>query len=100
MVSPVAAAGGAQDALVALFVVLLVAKLGEEACSADRAADHHRARSSPVGPSVLGIVEPDAILAATAPAPATTPEQAKLPSRRETPHKQPTRHNESILSMA
>jgi hypothetical protein len=59
-----AAAGGAQDALVALFVVLLAVKLGEEGC--------RRVGQPPiigeilagvlVGPSVLGVVEPDAVL--------------------------------------
>lgn len=64
MVTPLAAAGGAQDALVTLFVVLLAAELGEEAC--------RRAGQSPIigeivagvliGPSVLGLVEPDEVL--------------------------------------
>jgi Na+:H+ antiporter len=63
-VFPVAAASEAQDALVALFVVLLAAKVGEEAS---------RRLSQPailgeilagivIGPSVLGLVEPEAIL--------------------------------------
>jgi len=62
--TPVAAAAGAQDALVTLFVVLLAAKLGEEGC--------RRLGQPPIigeilagvliGPSVLGIVEPDAVL--------------------------------------
>jgi Kef-type K+ transport system membrane component KefB len=64
MVPPLAATGGAQDALVTLFVVLLAAKLGEEVC--------RRVGQSPIigeilagvliGPSVLGLVEPDAVL--------------------------------------
>ena len=64
MVIPFAAAGGAQDALVTLFVVLLAAKLGEEVC--------RRIGQPPIvgeilagvliGPSVLGLVEPDAVL--------------------------------------
>lgn len=61
---PIAVAGGAQDALIALFVVLLAATLGEEVC---------RRLNQPVilgeilagiaiGPSILGLVEPDEVL--------------------------------------
>jgi Kef-type K+ transport system membrane component KefB len=61
---PIAAASGAQHALVALFVVLLAAKLGEEV--------FRRLGQPPivgeilagivVGPSALGLVEPSAVL--------------------------------------
>ena len=64
MVIPFAAAEGAQDALVTLFVVLLAAKVGEEVC---------RRIGQPViigeilagvliGPSVLDLVAPDDVL--------------------------------------
>ena len=64
MVLPLASASATQEALVALFVVLLAAKIGEEIC--------RRIDQPPIigeilagvliGPSVLGLVEPDEVL--------------------------------------
>ena len=64
MVLPLASASATQSALVALFVVLLAAKIGEEIC--------RRIDQPPIigeilagvliGPSVLGLVEPDEVL--------------------------------------
>ncbi len=61
---PLAAGSPAEEALVILFVVLLAAKIGEEAC--------RRTGQPPIlgeilagvliGPSVLGLAEPDAVL--------------------------------------
>jgi Kef-type K+ transport system membrane component KefB len=64
MVSPIAAAGGAQDALVTLFVVLLAAKLGEEVCRriGQPAIVGEILAGVLIGPSVLGVVGPDAVL--------------------------------------
>jgi Kef-type K+ transport system membrane component KefB len=64
MSSPFAAAGGAQDALVTLFVVLLAAKLGEEICRriGQPAIVGEIVAGVLIGPSVLGVVEPDAVL--------------------------------------
>jgi Kef-type K+ transport system membrane component KefB len=63
-VLPVAAAGGAQDALIDLFVVLLAAKLGEEACRRlnQPAILGEILAGIAIGPSILGLVEPDALL--------------------------------------
>jgi len=59
-----AAAGGAQDALVALFVVLLAAKVGEEICRriGQPAIVGEILAGVVIGPSVLGVVEPDDVL--------------------------------------
>ncbi|MGE5281349.1 MAG: cation:proton antiporter [Chloroflexota bacterium] len=61
---PVAVAGGAQDALIDLFVVLLAAKLGEEACRrlGQPAILGEILAGIAIGPSILGLVEPDALL--------------------------------------
>ncbi len=64
MIPPLAAASAAQDALVALFVVLLAAKLGEELCrrTGQPAILGEIVAGVAVGPSVLGLVSPTEIL--------------------------------------
>ena len=59
-----AAAGGAQDALVALFVVLLAAKVGEEICRriGQPAIVGEILAGVVIGPSVLGRITPDEVL--------------------------------------
>lgn len=61
---PLGAATETQDALVALFVILLAAKVGEEICRriGQPAILGEILAGVAVGPSVLGLVSPDAIL--------------------------------------
>jgi Kef-type K+ transport system membrane component KefB len=61
---PFAAADGVQHALVALFVVLLAAKLGEEICRrvGQPAIVGEILAGVLIGPSVLGLVKPDEVL--------------------------------------
>ena len=63
-VPPLAAAAGAQDALVALFVLLLAAKLGDELFRrlGQPAIVGEILAGVVVGPSVLGLVEPGEVL--------------------------------------
>ena len=61
---PFAAADVVQDGLVALFVVLLAAKLGEEVCrrTGQPSILGQIVAGTLIGPSVLGLVEPDEVL--------------------------------------